>query len=204
MSSDTPPPRRVADLAAELGRGARGFYDRVTSSSDAPGLYVAADRRATDAADLAVDLGEIVLGAAVAIGEQVLDVARQLESRLGERGGRPPGPQVEAGSPAAVLVLPTVSPGRSASAPFTVRNDSLETIDAMPLRCDGLFGAGGTRITGRRVSFRPSTVAVAPGGTADVQCVVDVLDTTKRGGYTGLIEAAGLPGVRLLVTLDVI
>src|SRR4051812_32424287 len=204
MSSDASSPRRLTDFVVELGHEAQRVYDRATHSSSAPGIYVAADRRAGEAAEFAGDIGEIVLGAAVAIGETVLDVARQIESRLGERDGRPREPRAAGGSAAAVLVLPTVSPGRSASALFTVRNDSLETIDVMPLRCDGLFATGGAHIPGRRVSFRPATVGVAPRGTAAVECHVDVPDAAKRGSYTGLIEAAGSPGVQLLVKLEVI
>src|SRR3954469_9108205 len=156
MSSDASSPRRWTDFVVELGHEAQRVYDRATHSSSAPGIYVAADRRAGEAAEFAGDIGEIGLGGAVGVGAPVPDAARQIESRLGERAGRPREPRAAGGSAAAVLVLPPGHPGRSASALYRARNDRLETIDVMLLRCDEPCATGGAHIPGRRVSFRPA------------------------------------------------
>ena len=73
----------------------------------------------------------------------------------------------------------------------------------MSLRCDGLFALAGRRIPGESVRFAPPTVDVAPRGTAQVECTVNVPATAKRGSYTGLIET-GRTGVELLVSLTVV
>lgn len=161
--------------------------------------------------DLATELAELVMRVAGKIAEDVTKAAaefgavivrRAADGSLSDppRGSDPPsGPTLPA-----TLSLPDVSPGQTTSALVEVRNDSLETVDGLRLRCPGLFGSGEERILGYRVSFSPLVVDVEPGGRASVTCSLAVPPDTKRARYVGLIEAAGTPGVQLLVSLNVI
>jgi len=69
-------------------------------------------------------------------------------------GAKPDGEATAAVAPVA-LVLPTVSPGGETSVAFEVRNDSRDMIDAMRLRCGGLFGADDLRVASLDVTFTP-------------------------------------------------
>jgi hypothetical protein len=212
MSSENPPPTPFAEAAASLGEEElRRAYDAAgrtpAAGGSAPGVSDVASEGASTAADAARKVAGGVLRAAVGFGELVVDLAGQLESALADApaGASTNEPHTDATAPrgAVVLRLPSVSPGETASKPFVVRNDSLDTIDAMLLRCDGLFALAGRRIPGESVRFAPPTVEVAPKGTAQVECAVKVPATAKRGSYTGLIET-GRTGVELLVSLTVV
>lgn len=201
MSSSEPPKKGIVETATDLGDQVyRQAYERVS-----------ANERASGAADLAKDVASLMLRTAITIAEDFVQAAEELESVVTARPrdaetGEPHGPNegaAEAPAPVA-LALPAVSPGNSTSMSFDVRNASLETVDGMRPRCAGLFGAGGVRISGTHIKFDPVTVDVAPQGAARATCAVSVPAGAKRGHYAGLIEATGLAGVQLLVTLDVI
>jgi len=201
-------------LGGGLGRGAR---------SGTAGDLVA----------LAQGVAQVVLHTATTAGEALLDGAKSLERLLEEAdGGTAPGgaaaraaapsgtapagtaptgtaptgavPGEPSAAPPVALALPATSPGGTASGAFRVRNDSLEMVDALRFRCGGLFGPGDLRITQARIRFDPPVVDVDPKGNAVTTCVVAVPKSAKLGHYTGLVEAAGLSGVQLLVTLDVL
>ena len=217
MSSKERPQKGLIEAATELGDQVyRQVYERFSgragadTADRAAGVVDAANERASGAVDLARDIAGLILRTAITIAEDVVEAAGQLESVV---AGQPVGsPIVEphesddavvtTAAPVA-LGLPDVSPGRTTSIPFDVRNDSLETIDAMRLRCGGLFGPGDVRIAGHYIKFAPVTVDVASHSVAKVTCTVDVPADAKRGHYAGLIEATGLTGVQLLVSLDV-
>jgi hypothetical protein len=87
---------------------------------------------------------------------------------------------------------------------FEVRNDSRDMIDAMRLRCGGLFGADDLRVASLDVTFTPP-LDVPPRSRVQVICQVkNVSASAKLGHFVGLIEARGLTGVQLLVSLDVV
>ena len=174
------------------------------------GLVELANEHAAGAGDLAVDVARLLLRTAIAVAEDVVEGASQLDSVLssqrgsgsGARKHRPGGADRPAGPPAAAT-LPAVSPGKSSSVAIAVRNDSLDQVDGLRLRCNGLYGSGDVRIPGRQIKFEPATINVDPGSAEEVTSTVRVPADAKRGHYTGLIEAVGLPGVQLLVSLDV-
>ena len=220
MSSSKPPRMDITETARDRGaRAYRRHYGRQAKRSSARmradagrmvlGLADAGSERASDAADIVTDLGVLMLRTAVAVADDLIGAAGELESRLtgvsgDRRSGEPPestGPVVSGPSR---LKLPDASPGGTAKADFVVRNDSLETVDALRLRCDGLFAPGGLRISGNNVKFTPSLVDVAAHTTKGVTCAVRVARSTKRGRYTGLIAATNWPDVELLVTLNVV
>jgi hypothetical protein len=213
MSSEKPSSKDVKAAATDLGRdefrkayGAAAGRGPARARGRAPGLTDVASEGASGAADLAREVAGIVLRAAVGIGEQVVKAAGQLESVVvDEPGGLTYEPRTGDAAPCEppVLRLPAVSPGDTASKTFDVRNDSLDTMDAMRLQCDGLFAHAGARIPGKSIRFTPPTVDVAPKGSAPVECTVKVPAGAKRGSYTGLIET-GRTGVDLLVALTVV
>lgn len=218
MSSKKRSQKNLIEAATDLGNQVfRQTYEGISSrvggdaASRASGVVDLANERASGAVDLAKDIAELVLHTFVTIAEDVVEAAGQLESVVTSQPSdrpivKPPESEdkVVSTPPAAALALPDASPGRTTSLPFDVRNDSLEMIDAMRLRCGGLFGVGDVRIPGPHVKFSPVTVDVAPESSAAVICTVDVPADTKRGHYVGLIEATGITGVQLLVTLDVV
>ena len=66
------------------------------------------------------------------------------------------------------------------------------------------WNAGAERILGYKLDFSPPVVDVRPGTTVNVACSLVVPSDTKRARYFGVIEAAGTPGLQLLVSLNVI
>jgi hypothetical protein len=225
MPSEKSTQQRLIETAAELGDQVyRQAYERIGGRAGAsPG---SAGGRSTDqprdpvsgSVDLAKDIAGLVLHTAATVAQDVADAAASLDSlvaehRHGSAAAEAPGasaagpgagdPAVAVSTPVA-LALPAVSPGASTSMPFDVRNDSLETVDAVRLRCRGLFGPGDVRISGRNVKFAPVTVSVAPKSTVSVTCNVKAPEDAKRGHYAGLIEATNLAGVQLLASLDVV
>ena len=227
MSSREPLPKSLVDLAVGLGdqayRKAYDTYDRISSDPNRR-LPKAVDEHAGNALDLARDIAGLLLHTARSVGEDLIDAAEQLEALVAREGGEdgesapasegeePPVPKkaapsgrdsVRAAQPAS-LMLPAVSPGQEASGSFDVRNDSRDHYDSVPMRCGGLFGVGDIRITSGRVTFKPAVVEIDPNGSARVTCTAAVPKSAKRGHYVGMIEAGGLPGVTLLVSLDVI
>jgi hypothetical protein len=103
-----------------------------------------------------------------------------------------------------ILTLPNASPGQPTSVALVVRNDSLDTFDAVALRCSALVAPGDCSIPGSLVSFSPPSVDVKPNSTATVVCKVRVPADATRGHYLGVIDAIGIGGVQLLIALDVV
>jgi hypothetical protein len=209
MSSENPVKKAAIKLGEQEFRKAfgAGGGSSAGAGAPAPGLGAVANEGASSAADLARQVAGIMLRAAIGIGEQVVDAAGKLESVVGDQpaAGSTYEPRADDTTPRepVALMLPPVSPGGATSKRFDVRNASLATIDAMTVRCDGLFARGGSRIPGTRIRFTPPTVDVAPHGTAEVECTVDVPAAATRGTYTGLIET-DRTGVQLLVSLTVV
>lgn len=219
MSSEDSPHKIILKAAADTGdlayRKAYEFASARRGTAPGSGLRTSglaerAGEHAAGAGDLAMQIARLVLRTAVALAEDVVEGAGQLESVL---AGQPSddsnrhrpgdGDGDGAAMAPAAAALPRVSPGGTTSVKVAVRNDSPDTVDAMRLRCGGLYSSGDVRIPGHRVKFEPVTVNVAPRATAEVTCSVNVPADAKRGHYTGLIEATGLTGVQLLVSLDV-
>ncbi len=218
MSSEQPRGKRIVDDARHRGeRAFRRAYGSVSHQLGAepgvrgPSFFDLVGEGGPGAAGRARDIAVVMLRTASTIAEGCVDAAEELESiltghPLGGRSGReakPNGEPTVAVAPAA-LALPGVTAGRKTSAPFEVRNDSRDMIDAMRLRCGGLFRADDVRIASRDITFTPATLDVPPRSRVKVTCQVHVPASAKLGHYVGLIEAKGLTGVQLLVSLDVI
>jgi hypothetical protein len=221
MSSSKPSQENITGVARERGRSAsRRAHGRGNRRA---GAHIRRDARglagefadvgsehAAEAVEIAKDLAALMLRAAVTIADGLVGTAEQLESVLtglpsdDENHGSPgSGDQPLTAAPPA-LKLPDVSPGGEAAGDFVVRNTGLDTVDAMRVRCPGLFATGGLHISGDRVEFEPPSVDVPPHQTMAVTCTVRVPRASKRGQYSGLIEARDRPEVRLLVSLNVI
>jgi len=200
--------RVLAEQSYRWAHGATG-HGQGGRAPTVPSRGTVAGEAAASGADLARQAAGILLHAARVAGEQAVDAAGQLESLVTGRAPRDaapaaPRPYDAASRRPTALMLGSVSPGRSVSKPFDVRNDSLDTVDAMPLRCDGLFGDAGRHIAAGDITFDPVSVTVMPQGSAEVRCTVAVPEAATRGTYTGLITASDRTGVQLLVSLRVI
>lgn len=216
MSSEQP--RRIVDDARHRGeRAFRRAYGSVSQQMGAepgvrgPSVFDLVGEGGAGAVGRARDIAVLMLRTAATIAEGCVDSAEELESiltghPLSDRAGSAPKPDGEATAAVApvALVLPAVSPGGETSVAFEVRNDSRDMIDAMRLRCGGLFGADDLRIASLDVTFTPPTLDVPPRSRVQVICQVNVPASAKLGHYVGLIEARGLTGVQLLVSLDVV
>ena len=218
MSSEQPRSKRIVDDARHRGerafRRAYGDFSHQLGAEPGvrgPSVFDLVGEGGAGAVGSARDVAVLMLRTASTIAEGCVDAAEELESILtghplsGRAGSaaKPDGGPTAAVAPAA-LVLPAVTAGRETSAPFEVRNDSRDMVDAMRLRCGGLFGADDARIVSTDITFTPATLDVPPRSRVKVTCHVKVPASTKRGHYVGLIESRGLTEVQLLVTLDVI
>ncbi|MEP6661026.1 MAG: hypothetical protein ABJD24_14010 [Acidimicrobiales bacterium] len=161
--------------------------------------------------DLVTELAELGIRVVGKIAVEVTNAAAELVQVIARRAGdgslSDPLRLSVGGAvpePAPVLVLPDVSPGQTTTSHVSVRNDTLDMIDGMRLRCGGLFGPGEERILGYRLDFTPPVVDVRPRTTVNVACSIVVPSDTKRARYFGVIEVAGTPGLQLLVSLNVI
>lgn len=211
MSSSDNGQKGIIDMATDIGDrvyaqayrevGRRLSPAALRSATGGPAL---ANKCPANLVDLAQDVAALALHTAGQIGEVLVQAAGELESVVARHPPGRPGTQAPTTAASAGLVLPEASPGHTTSASFQVRNDSPGTVDAMHFRCGALFGPGDERIAGTRVKFFPLTMDVAPMGVAAATCTVDVPSQAKRTHYVGLIEASGLPGVQLLVSLNVI
>lgn len=208
--------------AAAAAHDARKLLNGILGEMNAGGENQAGGDRAGDThgnsrvtlkglVDLATELAELVIRVVGKVAVEVTSAAAEFATVIARRvgDGSLSDPLRFSGAagdtaPAPVLVLPDVSPGGTTSTHVTVRNDTLDMIDGMRLRCGGLFGPGEERILGYRLDFSPGAVDVQPGTSANVACSLVVPHDTKRARYFGVIEAAGTPGLQLLVSLNVI
>ena len=207
----------VADTIGGAGRRIGGVTKATPAgASDAKTRGGAATTRAGDdwapgLFDLANEIAGLLVRTASEIAESVVKAAGTMGTVVAHHPVT--SPMLEplrtvgqaATAPAATsLPLPDATPGTTTAASLVVRNDSRDTLDALRLRCGGLFGPGDLRIGGQHVRFSPVTVDIGSETTADVTCTVDVPSDTRRAHYVGLVEAVGVPGVQLLVVLDVV
>ncbi|MEA2587454.1 MAG: hypothetical protein QOH66_381 [Actinomycetota bacterium] len=103
----------------------------------------------------------------------------------------------------AVLLLPQTEPGKQASGDLDVHNTGLQWAEGLRLWCPALVGAGGERIDGHHVTFHPAVLNVASWQAGRVHVTVDVPSSTRRGRYTGLVEASGVHGSWCVLSVNV-
>ena len=197
----------AADAAHDARELLNGILDEMNAgySKDEAVVGARGDNRVTlnGLVDLAAELAELGVRVVGRIVVEVTSAAAEFVQVIARRAGdRSPG--AVGPEPAPVLVLPDVSPGQTTTSHVSVRNDTLDMIDGMRLRCGGLFGPGEERILGYKLDFSPPVVDVRPGTTVNVACSLVVPSDSKRARYFGVIEAAGTPGLQLLVSLNVI
>ncbi len=200
--------------AGQAAAAAVGAATGGTGSGPAATVAGVASGGASTLFGLAQEMAGLALHTAGQISESLVEAAGELETLVARPADGAAGPRSDVAlpderdrstpPPQSVLVLGATSPGRTTSATFEVRNPGDDTVDAVHLRCGGLFAPGDVRIAGSHVTFAPLTVEVAPGATVTATCTVEVPERAKRAHYVGLIEANGLAGVQLLVSLDVL
>lgn len=199
-------------VADTIGDAGRRIGDRSTGSTAGGGASPpASDDQTKGMVDLANEIVGMLVNTAAQIAERVVKAAGDVGTVVVNHPATGPllAPLRTVGQAAVApavtsLHLPDVTPGRSTTATMELRNDSNDELDALRLRCGGLFGPGELRIGGQHVRFSPLTVDVRPTSIAEVTCSVETPPETKRGHYVGLVEAVGVAGVQLLVVLDVV
>jgi hypothetical protein len=111
--------------------------------------------------------------------------------------------QAPAANPAA-LFLGAVAVGTTATTKLIITNGTDGPYNAVQLSCRGLTATRGGHIHGDAIRFDPPLVEVPARGSTAVTIQVDVSSRVRAGNYVGLVEAAGHPGVWIVVTLDVL
>ena len=212
MSSEKPAADRFIEAAGDLCeqalRGAYGPGGRRGSGtgSVAPGLVAVANESASTTTDLARQMAGIAVRGARTLGAQLVDIAGQLESALlDEPAGAPKTPSGagEAKRATTDLVLPPTPAGGESSKSFDVVNRGRDAMGEVTLRCHGLAGPGGRSIPAECIQIEPDRVPLPARATTKALFKVKVPKATRRGTYTGSIEAPDHAGVRLQISLTV-
>jgi|GEM_PF-3074615 len=92
--------------------------------------------------------------------------------------------------------------GGSASIPLRIENLEDRPVTISFYSSD-LQGDGGRSIPSFAVSFHPAALDIAAGHQAIVTAKVDVPPQAIPGAYSGLIQAAGAPGMKAVITVDI-
>lgn len=92
--------------------------------------------------------------------------------------------------------------GAIAATALGVINDTHNPADIV-LRVTNLVSGNGDEIPGRTVSFTPGHYRLPPGAEQPVKVEVQVPRETPPGTYSGLVQVAGLEGVRAVLVLKV-
>jgi hypothetical protein len=116
-------------------------------------------------------------------------------------------PRLDSLDPAA-LGLPWRRPevpapaGGSTSIPLRIENLEDRPVSISFYSSD-LLSDGGRSIPSFAVSFDPATLNIGAGQQAVVTAKVDVPPQAIPGAYSGLVQAAGVSGVKAVITVDV-
>jgi hypothetical protein len=92
--------------------------------------------------------------------------------------------------------------GGSASVPLRIENLEDRAANVCFYSSD-LQGDGGRSIPSFAVSFDPPALDIGPGQRALVTAKIDVPPQAIPGAYSGLIQAAGAPGMKAVITVDI-
>jgi hypothetical protein len=118
--------------------------------------------------------------------------------------GRHTPPAPEPGSTSLVnLLRATAQHGQAATTRLGLINDTSDLAEVV-LRATSLVNQRGSEIPSSHVSFAPNPVRVTGAQQQPVYITVRVPEKTPPGTYSGLVQAAELPGVAALLVVDVI
>lgn len=118
-------------------------------------------------------------------------------------GGALSGAPVPTGIPALTVSEP-IPPGRSASVPMTLENDSSSTTETFHFISSDLINATGERLAAEQIQFTPATLVIGPRGSATVVVTVAVPEGTPTGVYSGVLQATKLEQLRAVLTVRVV
>jgi hypothetical protein len=93
--------------------------------------------------------------------------------------------------------------GTSAVIPLRVENGEDRPV-CISFCASDLLSDNGRSIPSFAVSFEPKEMNVGPGQQGVLTVKVDVPQQSIPGGYSGLVQAAGMPGVKAVITVEVI
>jgi hypothetical protein len=85
-----------------------------------------------------------------------------------------------------------------------LRIENLESVPvSVSLYAGELLSDGRGSIPSSAISFDPATVSIGAGQRAVVTAGVAVPPASAPGAYSGLVQAAGLPGAKAVITVEV-
>jgi hypothetical protein len=115
----------------------------------------------------------------------------------------PPSALAASGDRAPLLrCIAPVAPGQDARATFRLANDGPSPCEAS-LYVTNFASDGGYDIPAVRVRIAPPRTTIAPKGEATFEIAIAVPVQTPRGAYSGLIQAAGAPYTKAILTVEV-
>lgn len=174
--------------------------DRTRSPAERDGSRSRARRehtkaRAHDALDRAFEVADVLLRAAVEIGEGLIQRANPPSETTGS--------QARTQTPS-VLVLPRAGPGEVSKGTLVIENARDTWVDAVRLRCTALVASDGKTITARNISFVPVSLELRGRTEGEVEVTVRVPPSARRGSYVGLVEIVGMPTVTAVLSIEVL
>jgi hypothetical protein len=95
-----------------------------------------------------------------------------------------------------------IAAGRATTLSLQVENRENKPVQASFYSTD-LLDEMGHEIPAHQVSFEPPTLTLRPGERATVNAKIDVPLQSVPGAYSGLVQAAGLPTSKAVITIDV-
>jgi hypothetical protein len=177
-----PVARRVEQAGAGLGLSSA----HVPAPPAGPGLFV------RGVLARGVGVGALVLKLVSAVAGDLVQIVT-----LGARS------RASDANPVA-LALGSAAPGTTVRAKLLITNDTDGPFNAVQPVSRGLVATRGGGIAASAIKFAPAVVDVPAGSSSVVTMEVSVSSRTRAGGYSGLVEVAGQPGVWIVVTLDVL
>ena len=193
----------IQQRTAELGFAGAQSQDPPARGSSARGSSAsgrAGDRqRVHTLLDQALDLGGEAKQAAESIARGFAGLAREMRTTSSRSQPR----DAPATGAAPVLDLPAGRPGETTTGYLDVENTGLAGADVR-LGCQVMLGPGTERIVGAWLELSPTVISLAPGAMARVRVALRIPADARPGTYRGIVEAAGLPDVQLMVRVSVV
>jgi hypothetical protein len=94
--------------------------------------------------------------------------------------------------------------GDSLSVPLTVENDSEQTAEEFELFAPDLISPSGDRIPAEQITFEPRRVRVPSREAEEIELTIEVPAETPSGSYSGVLQAAEIESVRVVLVVNVV
>jgi hypothetical protein len=94
--------------------------------------------------------------------------------------------------------------GGSVSVPVTVENDSGQPVEDFELFASNLMSPTGDIIPAERIAFEPRMVTVPSHQAEEIDLRIEVPAETPPGSYSGVLQAAKIESVRVVLVVNVV